>query len=372
MKRPAAHIIEPSAEGPATGPLSTDLVSVDLRCAGLNVRPEFADKLVDGLKDVECRKYPLGSRGTEACTFVIRTQGRQKGASSAVIGLVEFAHSRRYLSLAEFNADRHRHCISPGSEFDWTGPEASQMFAWEVRSHVRFATPIPLDGSIQLPARNMIGWCRPVELRAQVTRLDSMKLDGILPPEGCTHHVEHIGNDAALVNPVPDLEMLEALPNDLLNSTLPLLMTTWQSYRVSAALHPGLQAAVHIMLLRLFAVFGLEWQKHFEDKRKAKSQMPTAATTETFEDAFKSARPPPPRNTEAQPLPCGSGCCNQDDSNRVSGNYMAKKTAAYMNFVPKTRVQFLEESKRCLRRLLWTSAPAKRFKRRASLPTLPG
>ena len=47
-----------------------------------------------------------------------------------------------------------------------------------------------------------------------------------------------------LVNPVPDMEMLEALPNNLVNSTLPLLMTAWQSYRQSAGLHPGLQAAV--------------------------------------------------------------------------------------------------------------------------------
>ena len=181
MKRPAACIIEPSEEGPAAGLIpAADMVSVHLRCAGLNVRPEFADKLVDGLKDVECRKYPLGSRGTEACTFVIRTKGHQKSGCPAVIGFVQFGQSRRYLSLAEFNADRHRHCITPDSDFDWGGPAASQLYAWEVRSHVRFATPIPLDGSAQLPARNIIGWCRPVELWAQVTRLDSMKLNGIL------------------------------------------------------------------------------------------------------------------------------------------------------------------------------------------------
>ena len=128
MKRPAAHMDEPAEEGRVAG-------LVHLRGAGLNARPEFADKLVDGVKDIECRKYPLGTRGTEACAFVIRTKGRQKHSCPAVIGLVEFVpRSRHYLHQAEFAADRHRRCVPKGSEFDWLGPEASPMYAWWVKS----------------------------------------------------------------------------------------------------------------------------------------------------------------------------------------------------------------------------------------------
>ena len=185
MKRPAAHMDEPAEAGHVAGLSAADIVSVNLRCTGLNVRPEFADKLVDGVKDIECRKYPLGSHGTEACAFVIRTKGRQKHTCPAVIGLVEFVpRSRRYLHQAEFAADRHRHCIPKGSESDWLGPEPSPMYAWWVRSFFRFAEPIPLDGSRQLPARNMIGWCRPVDLEVSMTRVDSMRLNDILPPRG--------------------------------------------------------------------------------------------------------------------------------------------------------------------------------------------
>ena len=46
-----------------------DRVRLRMCYRGLNVQPTFAESITSGLKTVERRKYPLGSRGTTALTL---------------------------------------------------------------------------------------------------------------------------------------------------------------------------------------------------------------------------------------------------------------------------------------------------------------
>ena len=76
------------AEVPISGALNVQkdcdpYVSVEIALRGLNVKPYFADLLVSGVKDIECRKYILGTHGTARTTFVIRSKGADKGAVSS-------------------------------------------------------------------------------------------------------------------------------------------------------------------------------------------------------------------------------------------------------------------------------------------------
>lgn len=153
---------------------ASDIVTVDMSWQGLNVRPEYCESLLDRTKDIEVRKYALGTHGTSNIMYLIKTKGNQKAATPSIVGIVEFASGhRQYTSADEFEADRHRHLIPARSEFDIRPDSPTRLYAWWVRSVIRFHQPISLAG---LPARSMIGWSKPVRVQAQVSRLDSMRI----------------------------------------------------------------------------------------------------------------------------------------------------------------------------------------------------
>ena len=140
-------------------------VTVEIALRGLNVKPYFADLLVSGVKNIECRKYILGTHGTGNTTFVIRTKGADKSAVPAVIGMVRFQGCYEYASKQQYETDRGRHCIDSGSEFEWSGD--SPLYAWHVHRCFVFKDPIPVD-KVGMPRRNMIGWSKPVNLKVRV------------------------------------------------------------------------------------------------------------------------------------------------------------------------------------------------------------
>ena len=177
MKRPSHHVEE--LDAPPTPPQDDDLIMTECCYRGLNVQPPFADQLLNGEKTVECRTYPLGTHGTRDVCHVIKTKGGDTQAVPEVIGVVRFGQCTRYSDVQGFIADRGRHLIEQDSCFDWKGPAFCQMYAWEVESYIKFAVPIPLDGTVDLPRRSIIGWCKRVSLTPVVTRRDAMTLESI-------------------------------------------------------------------------------------------------------------------------------------------------------------------------------------------------
>lgn len=148
-------------------PEQCDQVEVELTLRGLNLQPQWFGPVKLGQKDVEVRKYALGSNGTDSFMFLIRTKGKDQRNVTAVTGVLEFAHCRRYNNLAEFQSDSDRHCIYEGSDFYWNG--VGNLFAWVIRSYIPFAKEIILSEHPELPARSIIGWQKPVTLKPKFT-----------------------------------------------------------------------------------------------------------------------------------------------------------------------------------------------------------
>lgn len=163
------------AEVPISGALNVQkdcdpYVSVEIALRGLNVKPYFADLLVSGVKDIECRKYILGTHGTARTTFVIRSKGADKGAVPAVLGMVKFHGCSEYTSRQQYEGDRCRHQIDPASAFEWTGD--TPLYAWHVDKCYAFKDPIPVEAG--MPFRNMIGWVKPVTLKVRVRQSEKL------------------------------------------------------------------------------------------------------------------------------------------------------------------------------------------------------
>ena len=144
------------------------LVAVEMSFLGLNVRPVYANALMNKTKKIEIRKYPPGRFGTSSHTFIIQTQ-TQSGARtvrSQVLGLAIFHESAKiYLNRDQFEEDQLLHLIRPESEFGWKG---QKLYGWRVKTIIPFFEPLPITSS--LPKRTIVGWQKPVTLTPLLQR----------------------------------------------------------------------------------------------------------------------------------------------------------------------------------------------------------
>ena len=135
---------------------------------GINIQWPFSQFILHGDKTVECRRYPLASRGFAMPgeeLWLIETPGktnrrkkvlnRQYGPRpdrAHVVGIVSFAASFEYHDVSKFDDDSHRHCISTESSFRWRG--GGKMHGWHVQ------TARPMKRPVEAGKKEVIGWHR--------------------------------------------------------------------------------------------------------------------------------------------------------------------------------------------------------------------
>ena len=140
---------------------------------GINIQWPYSQFILHGRKTVECRRYPLASRGfalPDEELWLIETPGRPSSnrtrtcylhswirsprpTRARVVGIVNFSHGFQYDGVPQFDADCHRHLIPSDSRFHWSG--AGEMHGWHVQA-VRL-----LKYPIEAGKKEMKGWSRP-------------------------------------------------------------------------------------------------------------------------------------------------------------------------------------------------------------------
>ena len=147
----------------------------EIRCLrGINIQRPWARKILNGVKSIEARRYPLRSYLNEDL-WVIETpgsRGRDDTFESRIIGIVRFGADFRYETLAQWHADEAAHCIGRGSPFDWSGPapdsgpvgKAKNMYGWRVASVTTLVESQPPP-----EVKGMIG-CKAVSRRVGAMR----------------------------------------------------------------------------------------------------------------------------------------------------------------------------------------------------------
>lgn len=164
---------------------------------GLNIQRPWARLILDGVKTVEARRYPLKGYGGELL-WIIETPGRgplakmnsvhlaaalRSGtlpsglgagagsvtssgsrrrlrrtsrdasrccapavaaatAAARIVGVVRFREHFEYESYDHWRSDAKRHCVPSGSDFDWQ-PQTGPMYGWLVDSARALAEPQP-------------------------------------------------------------------------------------------------------------------------------------------------------------------------------------------------------------------------------------
>ena len=165
MKRPASvmdndagYLSDETLELPGTRGMSATF-------KGLNVRPPFAQWLVEGFKTMEVRKYNLGTHGMAPCMWVVKTKANASDIT-LVLGIVQFDESKvvTYTNRDKFQQDWGKHRIADltsalGNEWSFEKP----LYGWPVKKYIKLVNEIVVDG--RFPTRSMLGWIKdPVTL----------------------------------------------------------------------------------------------------------------------------------------------------------------------------------------------------------------
>ena len=110
----------------------------------LNVQHQWACLLLQGVKTVEVRTWPLGRRQGEE-HWIEETGGdkRPRGFKNFLVGVITFKEDFQYTSYSHFRSDEHRHQIPAGSPFDWDTWKTKVLYGWTVDDVCRLAKPLP-------------------------------------------------------------------------------------------------------------------------------------------------------------------------------------------------------------------------------------
>merc|ERR1712187_177191 len=87
---------------------------------GINIQQPWAGLILQKVKTVEARRYPLNNYKNERL-WVIETPGKYapKEGGARIVGVVRFSKDMKYTSYEQWDSDRVRHCVPKGSSFDW-------------------------------------------------------------------------------------------------------------------------------------------------------------------------------------------------------------------------------------------------------------
>jgi len=113
-----------------------------LNLPGINIQYPWAGLILDGIKTVETRKYPLPEKFRRQRMWLIETPGRFGKFKARVVGVVCFGRSFRYDSLQTWWGDAEQHRCFIGSHYDWDG--VSKKYGWRI---VAIASIKPFDAA---------------------------------------------------------------------------------------------------------------------------------------------------------------------------------------------------------------------------------
>lgn len=108
---------------------------------GLNIQFPISQLIINGIKTVETRTYPIPNKFIGAKIAIIETPGKSGGFTARVIGTVIFGPSFVYETEEDFYLDQERHFVGRESKWAWAGKK--KKWGWPVLAIKKFDTPAP-------------------------------------------------------------------------------------------------------------------------------------------------------------------------------------------------------------------------------------
>ena len=109
---------------------------------GINIQTPWSNMLINGVKTVETRKYPLPQKYVGETLALIETPGKSRSFKSRIIGTIVFSHSFKYPDEQCWKNDYNRHRVSESCHFyNW---DDKPKYGWVVSQVTKFDKPVDI------------------------------------------------------------------------------------------------------------------------------------------------------------------------------------------------------------------------------------
>jgi hypothetical protein len=106
----------------------------------LNIQIPWSLFLIDGLKSVETRSYPLPKKYEGVELALIETPGKSGSFKSRIIGTITFSHCFKYPDINAWKDDYNRHLVEEANSlFCWNDKD---KYGWVVSNIRKFDEPV--------------------------------------------------------------------------------------------------------------------------------------------------------------------------------------------------------------------------------------
>ena len=110
---------------------------------GLNIQTPWSELLINEVKSVETRSYPLPEKYVGEELALIETPGRYGRFKARIIGTITFSHSFKYPDQKAWQDDYNRHCVAVDDPiYNWK--DDKPKYGWVVSKVTKFDKPLDI------------------------------------------------------------------------------------------------------------------------------------------------------------------------------------------------------------------------------------
>ena len=110
---------------------------------GLNIQTPWSELLINEVKSVETRSYPLPEKYVGEELALIETPGRYGRFKARIIGTIIFSHSFKYPDQRAWQDDYNRHCVAVDDPiYNWK--DDKPKYGWVVSKVTKFDKPLDI------------------------------------------------------------------------------------------------------------------------------------------------------------------------------------------------------------------------------------
>ena len=110
---------------------------------GLNIQTPWSELLINEVKSVETRSYPLPEKYVGEELALIETPGRYGHFKARIIGTITFSHSFKYPDQKAWQDDYNRHCVAVDDPiYNWK--DDKPKYGWVVSKVTKFDKPLDI------------------------------------------------------------------------------------------------------------------------------------------------------------------------------------------------------------------------------------
>jgi len=120
------------------------MMSNQFHYTAINIQYPISEKILEGEKVIETRRYPLPDKYLNQALLLMETPGKTKKFKSRIIGIIKFTECFQYQSKKQFYADVDKHCVTKDSIWAW---QEGDKWGWRVEVIQKISPPITYKGN---------------------------------------------------------------------------------------------------------------------------------------------------------------------------------------------------------------------------------